>query len=142
LCFFNLLSTFFIEFLCIYLALLLDFQAIKTLSILKLKLFNVVCYVGWLMCFILNLNSRLDWFHSRIYKNVCQIPILIDYCIPTNIWVHSWLGFQKKGKKILGFFFWSYFLQITLTWNKLKWKKSNNLTQDNSCGGGDFHLHT
>lgn len=87
--FFNLLSTFLVEFLCISLALLLDFQAIKTLSILKFKLFNVVCYVGWLMCLILNLNSRLDWFHFRIYKNTCQIPILTNYCIPTSIWVHS-----------------------------------------------------
>jgi hypothetical protein len=96
--FFNLLSTLLVEFLCISLALLLDFQAIKTLSILKFKLFNVLCYVGWLMCLILNLNSRLGWFHSRIYKNTCQIPILTNYSIPTSIWVYSWLGFQKKKK--------------------------------------------
>jgi hypothetical protein len=33
--------------------------------------------------------------------------------------VHSWLGYQKKGKRVPRLFL-DYFLQITFTWNKFK----------------------
>jgi hypothetical protein len=37
---------------------------------------------------------------------------------------------------------WDYFLQITITWNKFKWKILSSAIQDNSCDVGEFsHLY-
>lgn len=42
-----------------YVSFLLDARAIKTLNILKLEFFNILGCVGLLMCFMLNVNSKL-----------------------------------------------------------------------------------
>ncbi len=50
------------------------------------------------------------------------------------------IGVPKKEKTFKDFLI--YILQITFTWNKLKWEKLNSPILNNSVVNGDFHIHT
>jgi hypothetical protein len=47
------------------------------------------------------------------------------------------IGIPRKGKRTQGLL-WGYFLQITFTWNKIKWIFFNSSILNNSCDGGGF----
>jgi len=52
------------------------------------------------------------------------------------------IGVSEKRKKDFRIFLLKLFFANNTYMKQIKVKKSNNSTQDNSYGGGDFHLHT
>jgi hypothetical protein len=65
---------------------LLDAHAIKTLSILKLEFFNILGHVGLLMCFMLNVNSKLYKYIIIYEREKIQKYLLHTY---TNQLLHT-----------------------------------------------------
>jgi hypothetical protein len=71
---------------CTYVPFLLDAHAIKTLSILKLEFFNILGHVGLLMCFMLNVNSKLYKYIIIYEREKIQKYLLHTY---TNQLLHT-----------------------------------------------------